>query len=103
MLDTSTPEGRVIAAALKLAESEPWSKVHLNEIAQEAGVSLAELRRTFDGKTAILLGLMRAVDEAVLAQASDQIEADDRPRDRIFDVLMGSAPSPQTQRPPRLS
>ena len=63
MLDVSGPRGRIIAAALKLAADGPWKDVRLIDIAEEAGVTLADVRAEFDGKPAIISGFVRAVGE----------------------------------------
>src|SRR5215217_3681966 len=52
----------VIDALMRLAESRPWSDIELQDIAQEAGISLADLRDMFPSKGAILGGLSRRLD-----------------------------------------
>ncbi len=87
MLDLTTPRGRIIAAALNLAKTQPWRDITLSAIAEDAGMPLAELAEGFSSKTGILLAFMRAVDKAVLKAApkpADNLET----RDRIFEVLM---------------
>lgn len=87
MLDTSTPQGRLIAAALKLAGERAWKDVRLLDIAEEAGETLASLREHFDGKPAIVAGFVRAVDDALLKSARKPA-AGDQPRDALFEVIM---------------
>lgn len=87
MLDLSTEKGRVVAAAMRLAATRPWSEVAIRDIAAEAGISLADLRRSFGSKTQIVAGYMRAVDDAVLNSATFG-GAETSPRDRLFEVLM---------------
>ncbi len=87
MLDTSTPKGRIISAALKLAAERPWKDVGLIDIAEEAGETLAGLREHFDGKPAIIAGFVRAVDDALLKGARKPA-AGQAPRDALFDVIM---------------
>ncbi len=86
MLDGTTPRGRIIAAALRLAEARGWRDLSLGEIAGEASVPLAELSRTFRSKADILAAFSHEIDEAVL----DKFPAPtaDVPRDRLFDVLL---------------
>ncbi len=79
------PVPAIIAATLRLAAEKPWSEIPLAEIASAAGLSLIELYRLFPYKLAILDALARRTDAAVLAMPGD---ADDPPRDRLFDVLM---------------
>ena len=79
------PVPAIIAATLQLAAEKPWSEIPLAEIAAASGLSLIELYRLFPSKLAILDALARRTDAAVLAAPAD---ADDAPRDRLFDVLM---------------
>lgn len=88
MLDRSSPEGQITAAAMRLAEQHDWDDISLAAIAREANIPLHALRKHFSGKTKILRAFVRAVDDEVLERASGQPSADDSPRDRLFDVLM---------------
>lgn len=87
MLDLSTPKGRIIAAALRLAGERPWRDVTLTDIAKAADVNLNEVRRDFDSKAEVLAAFVRAVDDEVLARAPKRA-AGQSPRDAIFDVVM---------------
>jgi AcrR family transcriptional regulator len=86
MLDSTTPRGRIIAAAFRLAETRGWRELSLGEIAGEAGIPLAELRGTFQSKGQILEAFSRAVDQAVLEKFDKP--GTDVARDRLFDVLI---------------
>lgn len=88
MLDMETPEGRVVAAALKLAETHDWPELGLDAIAREAGVPLVDMRGRFSSRSQILKAYVRAVDNAVLRRADSEMDADDSPRERLFDVTM---------------
>jgi AcrR family transcriptional regulator len=79
------PVPAIIAATLQLAAEKAWSEIPLAEIAAAAGLSLIEFYRLFPSKLAILDALARRTDATVLAVPGD---ADDPPRDRLFDVLM---------------
>jgi ubiquinone biosynthesis protein COQ9 len=87
MIDTSTPRGKIVDAAMRLAGTKGWRELSLQDIASEAGVTLVDLRREFCTKTQILSAFTRLIDDAVLStqQAS---EAGATVRDRLFDVLM---------------
>ena len=50
-------------------------------------MSLADFRDAFPSKGAVLAGLSRRIDRAVLAQDSSEL-ADESPRERLFDILM---------------
>jgi ubiquinone biosynthesis protein COQ9 len=86
MLDSTTPRGRIVAAALRLAESRGWRELSLGEIAAGAGMPLAELRREFQSKGQILAAFSRAVDQTVIEKFP--APGADAPRDRLFDVLI---------------
>jgi AcrR family transcriptional regulator len=82
---SADPAAEIIAVAMRLAAERAWSDIPLAEIATAAGLSLIDLYRLFPSKLAILKGLIRQVDAAVL---SVPVDGEDRPRDRLFDVLM---------------
>jgi len=82
---------RIIDAALRLIAQHGWRRLSLAAIAAEADVSIVTLYRAFPSKPAILCGFSRRIDEAVLATSLDSdaaTDADERPRDRVFDLLM---------------
>ena len=81
---------RIIDAALRLIAQHGWRRLSLAAIAAEADLSIVTLYRAFPSKQAILCGFSRRIDEAVLATPldSDAMDADERPRDRVFDLLM---------------
>jgi AcrR family transcriptional regulator len=78
---------RIIDAALALTVTQGWRNVSLAAVADQAGLPILQVYRIFSSKSAILCGLSRKIDEAVLA-APVEAEAGERPRDRIFDLLM---------------
>jgi ubiquinone biosynthesis protein COQ9 len=79
------PRERLVAAALSLAAEQGWRRLGMAEIAETAGLSLAETYAIARSKHAILAALRRQVDEAMLAGG---VVGGDSPRDRLFDVLM---------------
>lgn len=87
MLDQTSRRGKIIDAALRLAETRGWSGLSLDEIASAAGCNLAEFRQEFQSKAQILAAFTRAVDDAVLAKIG-RPEGGTVSRDRLFDVLM---------------
>ena len=87
MIDTATPRGKLIAAALKRAETEAWDKISLADIADTAGMPLDEVRRAFGSKSQILAAFLRSVDDEVLKRASTKIDRGAR-RDALFEVIM---------------
>jgi AcrR family transcriptional regulator len=77
---------RVIDAAMKLAASRDFGDVSLTDIAQEAEISLADLRDLFPSKGAIVGGFSRRIDRQVLEEFSG-LNSHDPARDRLYDVL----------------
>lgn len=80
-------EDAVIDAALKLAETNGWRRTTFAHIADEAGLSVAELYKRFRSKGAILDAFVRRVDLATL-EGADTGKDDTSPRDRLFDLFM---------------
>jgi AcrR family transcriptional regulator len=77
----------VIDATMRLAADRPWNEIELVDIAQEAGIGLADLRDLFPSKGAILGGFSRMIDRKVLETPGDDL-AGEPARERVFDVMM---------------
>jgi AcrR family transcriptional regulator len=77
----------VIDAAFAWIAQQGWRRLSMAAIAAEASVPILRVYRVFSSKQAILAGFFRRIDEAVLA-APVEAEPDERPRDRVFDLLM---------------
>jgi len=74
-------------ALLELVETQGWIDLSFAEIAEKAGVPIAEAHRIYPSKTAVLLGLTRAIDERILnSLAADPLEG--TAKDRLFDIVM---------------
>ena len=84
---TRSDADRIIDAALARIASDGWRHLSLAAVADAAGLPILRVYRTFGSKQAILRGLYRRVDEAALAQPPPS-EPAERPRDRLFDLLM---------------
>lgn len=76
----------LVKCALELAGTQGWRSVTLRDVAEKGEVSLDAVYRRFPDRMALLKGLGRMVDAAVLA--GGQADMDEPPRDRLFDVLM---------------
>ena len=81
----ATPEDAALDAALRLAETRKWSEISVPEIAEEAGLSLADMLRAAPSKPALLSAFFRRVDGAMLAA---KIDADGSVKDKLFEILM---------------
>lgn len=87
MFDDFSKRSKAVRAALDLAVQRSWGDVTLGDIAQAAGLDLADLRREFSCKSDIVRAFQKEVDAAVLAKAKPAGE-NQSPRDRLFDILM---------------
>ncbi|HEX8165410.1 MAG TPA: TetR/AcrR family transcriptional regulator [Beijerinckiaceae bacterium] len=81
------PRERIVEALMRLAADRPWNDIEITDIAQEAGVTLAEFRDLFPSKGAVLGAFSRAIDKAVLAGSGEDL-AGEPARERLFDVMM---------------
>jgi len=89
---------KILDKALALAAERGWAAVSLAAIAAAADVPLAEVRRHFDSRAAILRAVLRRIDAEALAardpakqgQGGEPGSADEREsaRDRLFDLMM---------------
>lgn len=78
---------RIIDAALSLARVQSWGHCGVRDIAQEAGVDLAEFYEYFDDRNDVLQAYGRRLDRQVLETFSEP-DYEASPRDRLFDILM---------------
>ncbi len=78
---------KIIAAFLNLLAEKRIEQIGLAEIAEAAGVSLAQFRGEFASPLAILAAHIKDTDRAVLASDFSDM-AEEPPRERLFDVLM---------------
>jgi len=84
---SGTPRERIIKAFMALLAEQPIERIGLAEIADRAGVSLADLRGEFGTPLAILGAHVKELDRKVLAEVDPDM-AEESPRERLFDVLM---------------
>ncbi|WP_374375328.1 TetR family transcriptional regulator [Dongia sp.] len=85
------------AALLDLCGTQGWRDLSLAEIAEAAGLDMAAAHATYPTKAAILVGLARAVDAAILTSLRDD-PLDGTSKDRLFDLLMRRFDHLQQQR-----
>ena len=84
---TGSPRERIIEAFMLLLAEQPIERIGLAEIAERAGVTLADLRGEFGTPLAILGAQIKELDRKVLAEVDPDME-EESPRERLFDVLM---------------
>jgi AcrR family transcriptional regulator len=78
---------KIIAALLTLLAEKRIEQISFAEIAETAGVSLAQMRGEFVSTLAILAAHVKAIDRAVLDEDLSDM-AEEPTRERLFDVLM---------------
>ncbi len=81
------PAAALRATLLHLIATQGWRDLSLAEIAEEAGVDMAEAHGIYATKAAILLGLARANDAEILGSLKAD-PLDGSAKDRLFDLLM---------------
>jgi len=84
---TTDPRAKIVDALMELAAEQRFEDISIRDICKRANVSLADFRDSFPSKGAVLAGLSRRIDRAVLSQDSDEL-SDESPRERLFDILM---------------
>ena len=77
-------DAELIGSALRIAADTGWRSVSVAAAARDAGLSLSRARGRFPSRHAILMGLGRMADQAVLAD----VPTDGSVRDQLFDLLM---------------
>ena len=88
MANDTIVDNDIYSAAMQVAARIGWRKARLADIAEEAGLSLADLHDRYDSKQALLDGLVRHIDRIVLKGAPQPNGEGSSPRDRLFDILM---------------
>ena len=86
MFEDFSKRNKAVRAALELAKTHDWGDVTLADIARQASLELADLRREFSCKSDILRAFQAEVDAEVLAKAKTGPEGS--VRDRVFDMIM---------------
>jgi AcrR family transcriptional regulator len=79
------PREKIVDALMGLAAEKAWEEISLADVADRAGVSLAQFRDFFPSKGAVLGGFSRRIDRQVLEGGAS---AGESAKDRLFDVLM---------------
>jgi len=80
-------EEKILKAAGEIIRDKGWTGFSMSALARRAGLSLAELYRHVPSRAALLGLFLRETDLHILAMRHAWSPAD-RPRDRVFDVLM---------------
>ena len=75
-------------AFLGLIAEKGFDGVALRDVAEAAGLGLADLYRVYPDKMALVSAFMARTDAQVLAGTSSRNDPEETARDRLFDVLM---------------
>jgi AcrR family transcriptional regulator len=84
----SEASDKALASFLRLIAEKGYAQVALRDIAEAAGLGVAELYRLFPDKTALASTFMAKIDAEVLAGVPSKSDPEETARDRLFDVLM---------------
>ena len=83
----ATPRETIIGAFMDLLAEKRFEQIGLAEVAEQADISLADLRAEFNSTLAILAAHVKMIDRTVLSGGDADME-DEPARERLFDVLM---------------
>jgi AcrR family transcriptional regulator len=75
-------------AFIKLIAEKGFADVALRDVAEAAGLSLAELYRVYPNKVALVAAFMAKIDAEVLAGTPTRSDPEETARDRLFDAMM---------------
>lgn len=78
----------VLDAFLTLVADKGYREVTLRDVAAAADTGIADLYRLYPDKAALVAGVMKRVDAAVLAGTPRQVDPEETARDRLFEVMM---------------
>jgi AcrR family transcriptional regulator len=84
----SEASDRALDAFLRLIADKGFAHVALREVAETAGLGVAELYQLYPDKVALASAFMAKIDAEVLAGTTRQSDPEETARDRLFDVLM---------------
>ena len=75
-------------AFIKLIAEKGFADVALRDVAEAAGLGLAELYRVYPDKVALVAAFMAKIDAEVLAGTPTRSDPEETARDRLFDAMM---------------
>jgi AcrR family transcriptional regulator len=84
----SEASDRALDSFLRLTAEKGFANVALREVAEAAGLGVAELYRLYPDKVALAAAFMARIDAEVLAGVPRQGDPEETARDRLFDTLM---------------
>ena len=75
-------------AFIKLIAEKGFADVALRDVAEAAGLGLAELYRVYPDKVALVAAFLAKIDAEVLAGTPSRTDPEETARDRLFDAMM---------------
>ena len=96
-MNTTAPYPAILSAFWRVLAGTGWHGLTMRAVADEAGMSLAELRRQTPSPLHLLAAHQQMVDAAVLEGTVEDLGS--TARDRLFDVLMRRLDALQPDRP----
>ena len=75
-------------AFIGLIGQKAYADVALRDVAEAAGLSLAELYKIYPDKVALVAAFMARIDAIVLAGTATKDDPEETARDRLFDAMM---------------
>jgi AcrR family transcriptional regulator len=75
-------------AFIKLIAEKGFADVALREVAEAAGLGLADLYQVYPDKVALVAAFMARIDAEVLAGTPTRSDPEETARDRLFDAMM---------------
>ncbi len=81
-------EESTLDAFLELVAAKGFAEVALRDVAEAAGLGLADLYRLYPDKVALVGAFLARIDTAVLAGTPRAVDPDETARDRLFDTMM---------------
>jgi len=77
-----------LEAFIKLIAEKGFADVALRDVAEAAGLGLAELYRVYPDKVALVAAFLAKIDAEVLAGTPSRTDPEETARDRLFDAMM---------------
>jgi AcrR family transcriptional regulator len=75
-------------AFIRLIAEKGFADVALRDVAEAAGLGLAELYRVYSDKVALVAAFLAKIDAEVLAGTPSRSDPEETARDRLFDAMM---------------
>lgn len=75
-------------AFIKLIAEKGFAEVALRDVAEAAGLGLAELYQVYPDKVALVAAFIAKIDAVVLAGTPTRSDPEETARDRLFDAMM---------------